>query len=224
METFMDWLYKCSPAGRKAGAVARAELAAQGLEATCIKTRKLAGEIQAEINADVVRLRTAKAQGAPKHEQAALFRKIKSNQARLSKVQGMEHSAQHSASNSRDFVLIAENAEAQQKAAKAQKAVISQHVSGTKGVDEAMEELVHAQDSMADVADALADISGSSGVMADDVDIDGFLKAYSHPTAAVGSGASFADDCIDSRIDSGDISMPVVTEAKPRAKPRAFVV
>lgn len=156
------------------------------LRGTYERTKAEAEQVNLELNADIRRLQTSNATREPKERQVSLLRKIKATQGRLARLRAMEANAQKTLNDSQDVTIVAENAEAQKKAAIAQRSILRGKNIDVDEIENVMAQLEEDRDSLVDAACALggSSIDGSGGVL-DEVDVTGFLTSLDCTSASM---------------------------------------
>ena len=139
------------------------------------KTKEEADELELEIRADARRLQQLKLSGAPKSQQIELMRSIQYNKQRLERLRNMQHSNARAVHDSRDVLLVAQNAKAQKSAMRAQRSALRSDDLSVDNIDKMMEEVESGKDIVIDAAAALGSGGKAGTGYVDEFDVDRFL-------------------------------------------------
>ena len=151
------------------------EEAVHELEISTEKTKEEANDLELEIRADARRLLQLKHSHAPKSQQIELMRSIQYNKERLQRLRNMQFSNARAVHDSRDVLLVAQNAKAQKFAMRAQRSALRSDDLSVDSIDKMMEEVEGGKDTIVEAAMALGSGGKASTGSIDELDVDRFL-------------------------------------------------
>jgi hypothetical protein len=151
------------------------EDAVHELQLSTEKTKEEADELELDIHADARRLRQLKHSGAPKSQQIELMRSIQYNKERLDRLRNMQHSNARAVHDSKDVLLVAQNAKAQKGAMHAQRSALKSDHLSVDSIDKMLEEVESGKDIVVEAAMALGSGGKATTGSINELDVDRFL-------------------------------------------------